>query len=118
MAATDRITGTAAATLGPGGGTPGERECALAAEIGQRVLLVHHARLDRWLLPGGHVEPEDGCVEDAARREVIEETGVALGGGGAQLSGHRLTIYRKQPNGRWLLARDAHTLCPVEELRS
>ena len=33
------------------------------------------------------------------------------GGEAAQLSGHRLTIYRRQ-NGRWLLARDAHTLTP------
>ena len=27
----------------------------------------------------------------------------------------RITIYRKQPGGRWLLARDAHTLSPVEK---
>ena len=26
------------------------------------------------------------------------------------LAGNRLTIYRKQADGRWLLARDAHTL--------
>jgi uncharacterized protein (TIGR02246 family) len=31
-----------------------------------------------------------------------------------QLAGHRITIYRKQRDGRWLLARDAHTLSPVE----
>lgn len=33
-------------------------------------------------------------------------------GGGArvELAGHRLTVYRKQADGRWLLARDAHTL--------
>jgi uncharacterized protein (TIGR02246 family) len=30
-----------------------------------------------------------------------------------ELSGHRITIYRKQPDGRWLLARDIHTLSPV-----
>jgi uncharacterized protein (TIGR02246 family) len=30
-----------------------------------------------------------------------------------QLAGDRLTIYRKQSDGRWLLARDAHTLSPV-----
>lgn len=29
-----------------------------------------------------------------------------------QLAGDRLTIYRKHPDGRWLLARDAHTLTP------
>lgn len=30
-----------------------------------------------------------------------------------RLEGHRLTIYRKQPDGRWLLSRDAHTLSVV-----
>ncbi len=32
------------------------------------------------------------------------------GGATLQLAGARLTVYRKQPDGRWLLARDAHTL--------
>lgn len=32
------------------------------------------------------------------------------GGAEARLAGHRLTIYRRQQDGRWLLARDAHTL--------
>jgi uncharacterized protein (TIGR02246 family) len=35
-----------------------------------------------------------------------------------QLAGHRITVYRRQPDGRWLLARDAHTLARVEEPRS
>jgi len=35
------------------------------------------------------------------------------GGEATKLAGHRLTIYRKQPDGRWLLARDAHTLSPL-----
>ena len=35
------------------------------------------------------------------------------GGEATQLAGHRITVYRKQPDGRWLLARDAHTLSPV-----
>lgn len=29
------------------------------------------------------------------------------------LAGYRITIYRRQPGGAWLLARDAHTLSPV-----
>src|SRR5437868_5359629 len=29
------------------------------------------------------------------------------GGEATKLAGHRMTVYRKQPNGRWLLARDA-----------
>jgi uncharacterized protein (TIGR02246 family) len=37
------------------------------------------------------------------------------GGETMQLAGYRLTVYRKQPDGRWLLARDAHTLTPVEK---
>ena len=35
------------------------------------------------------------------------------GGKATELAGHRITIYRKQSDGRWLLARDAHTLSPV-----
>jgi uncharacterized protein (TIGR02246 family) len=36
------------------------------------------------------------------------------GGEGTELAGHRMTVYRRHPDGRWLLARDAHTLSPVE----
>jgi 8-oxo-dGTP pyrophosphatase MutT (NUDIX family) len=42
------------------------------------VLLVLHRRLQRWLLPGGHVELEDATIGDAGRREVVEETGAIL----------------------------------------
>jgi len=38
--------------------------------------LVHHARLNRWLQPGGHFEPDDGGdLVKAALREAREETG-------------------------------------------
>lgn len=37
------------------------------------------------------------------------------GGEATQLAGHRITVYRRQPDGRWLLARDAHTLSPAEK---
>ena len=40
------------------------------------------------------------------------------GGEAMQLAGHRLTVYRKQPDGRWLLARDAHTLSPGGDVGS
>ena len=44
----------------------------------ERVLLVHHHRLQRWLLPGGHVEESDAILADAARREAIEETSASV----------------------------------------
>jgi uncharacterized protein (TIGR02246 family) len=40
------------------------------------------------------------------------------GGEAMPLAGHRMTVYRKQPDGRWLLVRDAHTLSPVAKPRS
>jgi hypothetical protein len=38
------------------------------------------------------------------------------GGAATELAGHRITVYRKQADGCWLLARDAHTLPPGGEL--
>ncbi|MEP7119743.1 MAG: SgcJ/EcaC family oxidoreductase [Byssovorax sp.] len=38
-----------------------------------------------------------------------------VGGEATRLAGYRITVYREQPDGRWLLARDAHTLSPVEK---
>ena len=43
------------------------------------VVLLHHAKLNRWLQPGGHVEPSDASVAAAAAREVLEETGLNVG---------------------------------------
>lgn len=40
-----------------------------------RVLLHRHKRLGIWLQPGGHVDPGESC-EQAALREVAEETGI------------------------------------------
>ncbi len=46
-----------------------------------RVAMVLHGRLNRWLLPGGHVEAMDGSIEAAAAREVFEETSLRVRGG-------------------------------------
>ncbi|MCF6468828.1 NUDIX domain-containing protein [Nonomuraea sp. MG754425] len=51
--------------------------CSAAVAADGRVLVIHHRTLDRWLLPGGHVEPEDHSLYGAALRELEEETGVA-----------------------------------------
>jgi len=45
---------------------------------GKSVALVNHARVGMWIQPGGHVEPDDSTLVDAARREVEEETGITL----------------------------------------
>lgn len=44
---------------------------------GDRTLLVHHAKLDLWVQPGGHVESTDVMLLGAAAREITEETGLA-----------------------------------------
>lgn len=43
----------------------------------RRVLLLLHRKLGVWLGPGGHVEPGEG-PDEAALREVMEETGLAV----------------------------------------
>jgi len=43
----------------------------------QRVLMHRHSKLAMWLPPGGHIEPGE-LPDDAAVREVMEETGVAI----------------------------------------
>jgi uncharacterized protein (TIGR02246 family) len=58
-----------------------------------------------------------GDVAYTRSRDTLSVTPYA-GGEATQLAGHRITVYRKEPDGTWLLARDAHTLSPVAKLRS
>jgi 8-oxo-dGTP pyrophosphatase MutT (NUDIX family) len=44
---------------------------------GRNVLLTLHPRVGKWLQLGGHCEPEDHTLADAALREAREESGVA-----------------------------------------
>jgi 8-oxo-dGTP pyrophosphatase MutT (NUDIX family) len=48
----------------------------LSAE-GDAVLLTLHAKAHRWFQFGGHIEPGDATLADAALREATEESGVA-----------------------------------------
>ncbi|HTW65339.1 MAG TPA: NUDIX domain-containing protein [Bryobacteraceae bacterium] len=59
---------------------PGHITCTAAVlhPEGGRVLLMHHHRHRRWLLPGGHVEEADALLSHTAEREAIEETAVRM----------------------------------------
>ncbi|HKU44025.1 MAG TPA: NUDIX domain-containing protein [Polyangiales bacterium] len=64
------------------------------------VLLILHGKLERWLQPGGHVDPEDASVLEAARREVREETGLDVASGGGELLDvdiHVIPAHNEQP---------------------
>ncbi|MFG2223653.1 NUDIX hydrolase [Streptomyces sp. NPDC050161] len=58
-----------------------------------RVLLTLHRKLGMWLQMGGHCEPEDATLAQAALREAREESGIAQGltllpGGPVRLDRH------------------------------
>lgn len=48
----------------------------LVSADGRRALLLHHAKLQRWLQPGGHADGEADLAQ-VALREAEEETGLA-----------------------------------------
>jgi 8-oxo-dGTP pyrophosphatase MutT (NUDIX family) len=60
--------------------TPGHITCTAVVldPRRERVLLMFHHRLLRWLLPGGHCENDDLSISSVAGREAVEETGVAV----------------------------------------
>lgn len=43
----------------------------------ERILLILHRKLNKWLPPGGHLDPNETPAE-AARREAREETGIEI----------------------------------------
>ena len=49
----------------------------VVSAAGDRVLLLHHRKLQRWLQPGGHADPGEAAGEAVALREAGEETGIA-----------------------------------------
>jgi uncharacterized protein (TIGR02246 family) len=74
--------------------------------------------------PAAHKQARISCISELEEVVVVGEVAYTrsrdslsviprAGGEATQLAGHRISVYRKQPDGRWVLARDAHTLCPV-----
>jgi uncharacterized protein (TIGR02246 family) len=49
----------------------------------------------------------------AYARNYLEVTVTPPGGHPVRRSGYTLTLFRKEPDGRWLLARDANLLAPA-----
>lgn len=59
-----------------------------------RVLLMLHAKIGRWLQMGGHCEPGDPSLRDAAAREAREESGIVgleVGAAPVNLDRHTVT---------------------------
>jgi 8-oxo-dGTP pyrophosphatase MutT (NUDIX family) len=77
-----------------------------------RVLLTLHRKIGAWLQLGGHCEPADATVAEAAFREATEESGIEglrLLPGPAQLDRHWV---RCHPEGSWHLDVQYVALAP------
>ncbi|MBL7494537.1 NUDIX hydrolase [Frankia sp. AgB1.9] len=77
--------------------TPGHVTCgALVVNEDGKILQIHHKTLNRWLLPGGHMEPGDATPLVAAIRELAEETGIEasqvipIGGDPVDIDAHEI----------------------------
>ncbi len=58
---------------------PGHLTCsALVVDGAGRMLRIWHNVFGKWLQPGGHTEPSDTTLLDAAVRELAEETGIMV----------------------------------------
>jgi uncharacterized protein (TIGR02246 family) len=76
---------------------------------------------------GAHGQARINCISELQDVVVVGEVAYTLsrdtlsmtpraGGEELRFAGFRSTVYRKQPDSRWLLARDTHTLSPVAKL--
>ena len=92
------------------------------------LVLIHHKKLGIWVQPGGHVEPSDADLISAARREVLEEVGLAelelLQRGGSLLFDvdiHEIPARKQEPahehfDVRFAFVAKTRELVPSEEV--
>ncbi|MDF4005000.1 NUDIX hydrolase [Luteibacter sahnii] len=95
----------------------------LVSDDGERVLLMHHRKLGRWLQPGGHADGDDD-LSRVALREAEEETGLVdleVLPGIFDLDRHRIPARGHEP-AHWhydvryvVVARGAETFVANEE---
>lgn len=82
------------------------------SDDGQHVLLTLHAKAERWFQLGGHCEPGDDLLHEAASREAREESGVPglrLDPAPVQLSEHAVPFCRDPSAGPEVPAPDGRT---------
>lgn len=82
---------------------------AFVVDDQNRCLLLWHKRLQRWMPPGGHVEPDE-LPEVAAMRECKEETGLDV----EILAEPQTDIFAGHPEEGRMLKRPFHML--LEEI--
>jgi 8-oxo-dGTP pyrophosphatase MutT (NUDIX family) len=80
-----------------------------------RVLLTLHKKLRMWLQMGGHCEPGDGTLADAALREATEESGIE---GLALLPGGPVRLDRHHTPCAWHLDVQYAALAPAGALEA
>ena len=92
---------------------------------GAAVLLIHHRHLGIWIEPGGHVDPDDARIVDAAVREVTEETGVEglepIADGVFTIDAHPIPAKRSEPphthfNMAYAFRASSLALSPADEV--
>lgn len=73
---------------------------AFVIDSQKRTLLLWHKRLQRWMPPGGHVDPDE-TPEEAARRECKEETGLDVD----IIGDAQIDVFKKDPSEGQILKK-------------
>ncbi|EFL05024.1 NUDIX hydrolase [Streptomyces sp. AA4] len=88
---------------------------------GTQVLLTLHPRVGRWLQLGGHCEPSDASLSEAALREATEESGMSglvIGETPVHLDVHPITCSLGVPTRHFDVRYVVHAPPGAEPVRS